>query len=189
MASAIAHHIAQVSAGSRQSPGAAGWHNALPESASSAADISTEAEPAQPRPARRYSRSRALSAAPARADSRLGARQMGQRMLVDDIGHVRIAHRQAAEIGAPIRFPVVFGARERRNWLGWTAKRTVEVAVVGGGPAGLTAAIALAAAGVETALIAQAPPADNRTTALLSGSVAALEALGVWPLCRATPRR
>ena len=29
----------------------------------------------------------------------------------------------------------------------------VEVAVVGGGPAGLTAAVALAAAGVETALI------------------------------------
>ena len=62
--------------------------------------------------------------------------------------------------------------------------RTVEVAVVGGGPAGLTAAIALAAAGIETALIAKAPPADNRTTALLSGSVAALDALDVWPLCR-----
>src|SRR4029077_1668244 len=64
-------------------------------------------------------------------------------------------------------------------------RHTIEVAVVGGGPAGLTAAIALAAAGVETALIAQAPPADNRTTALLSGSVAALEALEVWRLCRA----
>src|SRR4051812_15868506 len=65
------------------------------------------------------------------------------------------------------------------------ALQQVEVAVVGGGPAGLTAAIALAAAGVETALISKAPPADNRTTALLSGSVAALEALEVWPLCRA----
>jgi 2-octaprenyl-6-methoxyphenol hydroxylase len=64
-------------------------------------------------------------------------------------------------------------------------RQSVEVAVVGGGPAGLTAAIALAAAGVETALISRAPPADNRTTALLSGSVAALEALGVWPLCGA----
>src|SRR6476660_7797724 len=64
-------------------------------------------------------------------------------------------------------------------------RHTIEVAVVGGGPAGLTAAIALAAAGVETTLIAQAPPADHRTTALLSGSVAALEALEVWPLCRA----
>ncbi len=61
--------------------------------------------------------------------------------------------------------------------------QSVEVAVVGGGPAGLTAAIALAAAGVETALIAKAAPPDNRTTALLSGSVAALEALEVWPLC------
>ena len=63
--------------------------------------------------------------------------------------------------------------------------RECEVAVVGGGPAGLTAAIALASAGVETALIAKAPPSDNRTTALLSGSVAALDALGVWPLCSA----
>src|SRR5882724_517152 len=62
---------------------------------------------------------------------------------------------------------------------------TVEVAVIGGGPAGLTAAIALASAGVATVLVAKRPPPDNRTTALLSGSVAALEALGVWPLCRA----
>jgi 2-octaprenyl-6-methoxyphenol hydroxylase len=63
-------------------------------------------------------------------------------------------------------------------------RETVEVAVVGGGPAGLTAAIALASAGIETALIAKVPPTDNRTTALLSGSVAGLEALDVWPLCR-----
>ncbi|MEN3381782.1 MAG: 2-octaprenyl-6-methoxyphenol hydroxylase [Hyphomicrobiales bacterium] len=62
---------------------------------------------------------------------------------------------------------------------------TVEVAVIGGGPAGLTAAIALASAGVTTVLVAKCPPPDNRTTALLSGSVAALEALEVWPLCRA----
>ncbi len=61
----------------------------------------------------------------------------------------------------------------------------VEVAVVGGGPTGLTAAIALAANGVPTALIAPSPPPDNRTTALLSGSVAALEALGVWAICAA----
>src|ERR1700757_2878890 len=61
----------------------------------------------------------------------------------------------------------------------------VEVAVVGGGPAGLTAAVALAAAGVETALIS-APERwpDNRTTALLMGSVSALEALQVWQACR-----
>ena len=68
---------------------------------------------------------------------------------------------------------------------------TVEVAVVGGGPAGLTAAIALASAGIETALIARAPVADHRTTALLAGSVTALETLGVWAGCaeQAAPLR
>ena len=66
-----------------------------------------------------------------------------------------------------------------------SVEHSVEVVVVGGGPAGLTAAIALAANGIETALIAPSPPPDNRTTALLSGSVAALEALGVWPMCAA----
>jgi 2-octaprenyl-6-methoxyphenol hydroxylase len=60
----------------------------------------------------------------------------------------------------------------------------VEVAVIGAGPAGLTAAIALAGAGVETALIAPAAPRDNRTTALLAGSVAALATLAVWERCR-----
>ena len=64
-------------------------------------------------------------------------------------------------------------------------RKKVDVAVIGGGPAGLTAAIALASAGIETALVSKAPPADNRTTALLSSSVAALDALGVWPLCAA----
>jgi|SRR5690348_6424875 len=64
------------------------------------------------------------------------------------------------------------------------AQRT-EVAVVGGGPAGLMAALAVASAGIETALIAKnVAPADNRTTALLAGSVAALEVLGVWDRCR-----
>ena len=62
---------------------------------------------------------------------------------------------------------------------------TVEVAIVGGGPAGLTAAIALAEAGVETALIARRPAADRRTTALLAGSVTALDTLGVWAACEA----
>lgn len=64
-----------------------------------------------------------------------------------------------------------------------TTPLTVEVAIVGGGPAGLTAAIALAEAGVETALIARRAPPDHRTTALLSGSVTALETLGVWAGC------
>jgi 2-octaprenyl-6-methoxyphenol hydroxylase len=61
---------------------------------------------------------------------------------------------------------------------------TVQVAIVGGGPAGLTAAIALAEAGIETALIAQTAAADHRTTALLANSVTALETLGVWAQCR-----
>lgn len=58
------------------------------------------------------------------------------------------------------------------------------VAVVGGGPSGLTAAIALGSAGFEVALVARAAPADNRTTALLASSVTALETLGVWDHCR-----
>ncbi len=60
---------------------------------------------------------------------------------------------------------------------------TAEVAVVGGGPAGLLAAIALAAAGADTLLIAPPAEPDHRTTALLASSVTALETLGVWPAC------
>ena len=61
-----------------------------------------------------------------------------------------------------------------------------EVVIVGGGPAGLTAAIALAGAGVATALVdPPATAADNRTTALLAGSVTALDTLGIWERCRA----
>jgi 2-octaprenyl-6-methoxyphenol hydroxylase len=59
-----------------------------------------------------------------------------------------------------------------------------DVAVVGGGPAGLSAAIALANAGVRTALIARrAAYADNRTTALLGASVDFLRELDVWRRC------
>ena len=61
-----------------------------------------------------------------------------------------------------------------------------QAAVVGGGPAGLATAIALAQAGIGTALIARrAPYADNRTTALLGGSVDFLHSLDVWPRCSA----
>jgi 2-octaprenyl-6-methoxyphenol hydroxylase len=62
-------------------------------------------------------------------------------------------------------------------------KFAAEVAVVGGGPAGLLAGIALAAAGADTLLVAPPAEADHRTTALLAGSVTALEVLGVWQGC------
>src|SRR5262245_65685317 len=55
-----------------------------------------------------------------------------------------------------------------------------EVAVVGGGLAGLTAAIALAVAGVETVLVAPRARADHRTTALPLGRRTALETRGRW---------
>jgi 2-octaprenyl-6-methoxyphenol hydroxylase len=60
----------------------------------------------------------------------------------------------------------------------------LDVAVVGGGPAGLSAAIALAEAGAQTVLIARrAAYADNRTTALLGASIDFLRELDVWRRC------
>jgi 2-octaprenyl-6-methoxyphenol hydroxylase len=59
-----------------------------------------------------------------------------------------------------------------------------DVAVIGGGPAGLAAAIALANTGANAVLIARrAPYGDNRTTALLGGSVDFLTSLDVWRRC------
>src|SRR5205809_7953056 len=57
-------------------------------------------------------------------------------------------------------------------------------AAIGGASDRLTAAIAPPQAGANTALIARrAPYADNRTTALLGGSVDLLQALDVWRRC------
>ena len=53
--------------------------------------------------------------------------------------------------------------------------------MVGGGPAGLLAALLLARGGVATVLVAPPAPEDHRTTGLLAGSVAILERAGIWP--------
>ncbi|WP_237151508.1 UbiH/UbiF family hydroxylase [Oryzibacter oryziterrae] len=61
-----------------------------------------------------------------------------------------------------------------------------DVAVVGAGPAGLTAAIALVDAGLSVALIAPETLAEDwRTTALLGASVDFLDRLGAWQLMSA----
>ena len=65
------------------------------------------------------------------------------------------------------------------------ASASHQAAVIGGGPAGLACAIALAQSGAATTLVARRTPyADNRTTALLGNSIGFLDSLGVWPLCR-----
>jgi 2-octaprenyl-6-methoxyphenol hydroxylase len=62
----------------------------------------------------------------------------------------------------------------------------LDIAVVGAGPAGLAAALLLDQIGFRVALIApERTGADERTSALLAGSVALLERIGVWPLLAA----
>lgn len=58
--------------------------------------------------------------------------------------------------------------------------------VVGAGPVGLTAALALASAGVATAIIVPPPHRgeDRRTAALFPAAIALLDNLGVWERCR-----
>ncbi|MGD9785266.1 MAG: UbiH/UbiF family hydroxylase [Hyphomicrobiaceae bacterium] len=64
------------------------------------------------------------------------------------------------------------------------SKDEIEAVVIGAGPAGLAAALALANAGIHVAVAAppQAPgaPADTRTAALFPGSITMLENLGIW---------
>lgn len=64
-----------------------------------------------------------------------------------------------------------------------------DVAVVGGGPVGMAAALSFSRSGRRTALIAPPPPppgtgAEARTAALFTPSITLLERLGVWPGCR-----
>lgn len=64
--------------------------------------------------------------------------------------------------------------------------QTRDIAVVGSGPAGLAAALALAQVGADVALIGPSPiktsagPIETRTAALLTSSVDLLKALNVW---------
>jgi len=65
--------------------------------------------------------------------------------------------------------------------MGSPARHDVEIAVVGGGPAGLIAAIACAEAGFSTVLLAERHEiTDRRTTALLDASVRMLDTVGLW---------
>lgn len=69
-----------------------------------------------------------------------------------------------------------------------TQAASADLAVIGAGPAGLTAALALAGSGARVicagpAFDSAAGDPDTRTTALLGCSVRLLENLGVWPDC------
>jgi 2-octaprenyl-6-methoxyphenol hydroxylase len=62
------------------------------------------------------------------------------------------------------------------------APALVDSVIVGGGPAGFFAALALQSAGAKTAIVVGPARSglDRRTTALLDGSVKALSTLGLW---------
>ena len=79
--------------------------------------------------------------------------------------------------------PAVHVAHEQRIFM--PQPDVIDAAVVGTGPAGLAAALALAWSGVEVALIGPAPTSaslgrETRTTALFGGSIDFLRHIGVW---------
>ncbi len=179
--------MANTSASSSPPPAPIGWQSAIQMSASAAIRPSA----AQPERGQRHHAGDRDPPRPRHGsgEARLGRREMAQREFVRNIGHLPvITHRRSGrKCGAPdhgfrrsFSRPDALGTDHGKQ----DAPLTVQVAVVGGGPAGLTAAIALAEAGIETALIARAAADDHRTTALLAGSVTALDTLGVWARCR-----
>ncbi|MFZ4534110.1 MAG: FAD-binding protein, partial [Alsobacter sp.] len=61
------------------------------------------------------------------------------------------------------------------------SRQEFDIAVIGGGAAGLAGAIALARTGWDTALVGPvAPRADGRTVALMDGSLQILESIDAW---------
>lgn len=69
-------------------------------------------------------------------------------------------------------------------------RKTIDIAVVGTGPAGLAAALAVAKTGLHVALVGpgftpKGRHQDRRTAALFAGSVEFLRNLDLWPQCEA----
>lgn len=93
---------------------------------------------------------------------------------------------------ASLQRMILEGARLRRDYdmiSSGNRGPIFDVAVVGGGPAGTCAAIALARSGSRTMLIAPEPPPPGtgtqaRTAALFEPALKLLERCGAWPACR-----
>lgn len=63
-----------------------------------------------------------------------------------------------------------------------SVRKTYDVAVVGAGPAGLIAGLAMAEVGFKTAVIGPpADPRDGRTAALFQASIDLIKRVGAWP--------